>query len=125
MTYKQKLRRDHPEFVNVNYCGGCYGCPAEYYPEAKPFEYCTCGDEATCAECWNREADSTDDAPQEKPKTNGDRIRAMDETKFVRFLDAVTWSALDSGGDLSKCKYPTDTLGWREWLKQPAEEGSE
>lgn len=54
-----------------------------------------------------------------KPLTNADKLRTMDETAFVRFLDDVTWSALESGRDLSKLKYPPDTMGWREWLRQP------
>ena len=60
-----------------------------------------------------------------KPLTNADKLRTMDETAFVRFLDDVTWSAIDSGRDLSKLKYPPDTMTWREWLRQPVKEGTE
>lgn len=58
-------------------------------------------------------------------ETNADKLRNMDETAFVRFLDDVTWSALDSEGDLSKLKYPPDTMTWREWLQSPAEKEGE
>lgn len=51
MTFREKLKREHPEMVNDRYVGGCSGCPAGYgYEDNMP----NCS-HATCAECWNRE----------------------------------------------------------------------
>ena len=53
--------------------------------------------------------------------TNADRLRTMDETQLVRFLDSVHWTAFESKGDVTKLKYPCDTISWRKWLQEPAE----
>lgn len=94
MTYKGKLMQDHPEFVSDDYTGGCKGCPSEYYPEAGvPFDH-FCGEEETCAKCWNREADSTDDAPQEKATTTCSCDLCDDYDKFGSI---VCYLPLDNG----------------------------
>lgn len=51
MTFREKLKREHPEMVNERYIGGCKGCPSGYgYGDNMP----NCS-HVTCAECWNRE----------------------------------------------------------------------
>jgi hypothetical protein len=54
MTCREKLKMKHPEKVDDQWTGGCYGCPWEhdYLPEP---DYCKGADEYTCTKCWDRE----------------------------------------------------------------------
>ena len=54
--------------------------------------------------------------------TNADKIRAMSDHEIARFLDHVHWTAYESRGDFDKLQYPPDTIGWKDWLRQPAKE---
>lgn len=54
MTYKEKLRQEHPDLVNNNkFIGGCSGCPSDYGYEP-PHDKKKCTHEL-CESCWNRE----------------------------------------------------------------------
>lgn len=35
MTFREKLRKEHPECIKENCLGGCDGCPFEYGYEKK------------------------------------------------------------------------------------------
>lgn len=67
MTCREKLKIEHPEFVNSRHCGGCRGCPNTYgyLPRSKTLcgghSYCVWGRE-TCTKCWDQEV--------EEPTTN-------------------------------------------------------
>lgn len=52
MTFKEKLKQEHPEQIDENYEGGAFECPA-YYGYEEPQNYCPEG--MNCYECWNRE----------------------------------------------------------------------
>ena len=61
MTYKERLQKEHPEFIDERYRGGCLGCPETHGYES--YEGCHAvvngRDEITaedCEDCWNREA---------------------------------------------------------------------
>ena len=60
MTFKDKLRKDHPEYIHPGYLGGCKGCPVDYgYEDTKPcktdIRYAgDCG-----RRCWDREIPKT------------------------------------------------------------------
>ncbi len=57
MTYREKLKKEHPRKVNRRYNGGCCGCPADYgYEYIKP-EICESGVPDECRKCWDREMD--------------------------------------------------------------------
>lgn len=60
MTFKEKLKMEHPERVNTCYTGGCSGCPDSYGYE-KCSDYCRVRDgmprrpsDERCTACWNR-----------------------------------------------------------------------
>lgn len=53
MTFREKLKQEHPEKVDVKYCGGCKYCPETYGYE--PDRYCGMADEEKCRVCWDRE----------------------------------------------------------------------
>lgn len=50
MTFKEKLKQEHPEKVDEGFCGGCKDCPCDYHYEKK----WDCKG-ISCEECWNRE----------------------------------------------------------------------
>lgn len=59
MTYKDLLKRDHPENVNIDFKGKCRGCPASY-GYAPPGDGICNGDpyevlDRNCKKCWERE----------------------------------------------------------------------
>ena len=61
MTYKEKLKRDRPDMVSWEYCGGCGGCPGDYCNGA-PIDEGDCGfDYERCENCWNAEAPDTEE----------------------------------------------------------------
>ena len=73
MTFKEKLQKERPECVSVNFSGGCSGCPSKYgYEESK--EQGLCGGDKykikseTCRKCWNREMPEPKNDPEPEPK---------------------------------------------------------
>ena len=58
MTYREKLKIEHPEYVGDEFIGGCKGCPVDYLWENATKE---CKDHpgqpypAVCTKCWDRE----------------------------------------------------------------------
>lgn len=57
MKLRDKLAKEHPEFVKPNYLAGCRGCPNHYgYEEHGPcyFEDIAPNKEM-CRECWDRD----------------------------------------------------------------------
>lgn len=60
MTCREKLMREHPEYIDDGYIGGCLMCPHTYGYMSRPVE---CPSLA-CDECWNREI------PNDEPVLN-------------------------------------------------------
>lgn len=54
LTFREKLRQEHPEKLKKTYGGGCYGCPQNYGYEEE--DYCpkTAKRVETCTQCWDR-----------------------------------------------------------------------
>lgn len=62
MTYREKLKLEHPDAVSPAAMGGCIGCPKHYGygPESSGNTWChfrrqstAGGDEDACATCWD------------------------------------------------------------------------
>ena len=53
MTLREKLKQEHPEKINEEWIGVCFGCPHEYKYAEKPD--CCRYEERICTNCWNRE----------------------------------------------------------------------
>lgn len=51
MTFKEKLKQEHPEYVNDKYAGGCRGCPYNYGYIKEEELNCFGG----CILCWNKD----------------------------------------------------------------------
>lgn len=55
MTFRERLKAEHPEAVSEYYTGGCARCPQAWgYEVGQP---CMNGKtkQITCRECWDRE----------------------------------------------------------------------
>ena len=65
MTCREKLKMDHPSFVDETFCGGCMGCPHQYgylkRPEKCGFRNADSYEirEKECSACWDNEVDVT------------------------------------------------------------------
>lgn len=57
MTFREKLQREHPEYVDSKWFGGCKSCPAIYGYEAfcESEKNCVPNGGRGCEYCWNRE----------------------------------------------------------------------
>lgn len=53
LTFREKLKQEHPEKLNPKYGGGCHGCPHNYGYEGKESRPCK-EHSASCTECWDR-----------------------------------------------------------------------
>lgn len=51
MTFRERLKNEHPEDVNWSFLGGCCGCPKDYGYELDRPDECPALD---CADCWDR-----------------------------------------------------------------------
>lgn len=93
MTFKEKLAREYPGFVGVNYCACCRGCPCDYGYETK--EQSPCGhSRLSCSECWNRTIPETE---EKKEMTLSDLKTGMIITlrngvEYIVFSDTVDTS---------------------------------
>ena len=64
MTCREKLKIEHPEFINPFHFGGCFDCPITYgyLPKSKRL----CGGDysdfnhETCTKCWDQEVEETE-----------------------------------------------------------------
>lgn len=53
MTFREKIKIEHPEKINSSASGGVLGCPIHYgYEQYKPCSYIS---EEICTDCWDRE----------------------------------------------------------------------
>ena len=60
MTFRERLKMEHPECVGRRFFGGAKGCPIHYkYEQKKDERICR---KADCKKCWNREMPETENA---------------------------------------------------------------
>ena len=62
MTFKEKLKIEHPEDISEEYDAGCFGCPYvhDYESVAESSVNCTANGGKGCEYCWNREMENTE-----------------------------------------------------------------
>lgn len=59
MTFREKLQKEHPEWINEDCLGGCDGCPSDYGYEKKGKKRCV-SYEKKCRKCWDRAIPGTE-----------------------------------------------------------------
>lgn len=68
MTFREKLKTEHPEKIQDWGEGGCLGCPCSYGYERKEQSPCTVGlVDCDCSDCWDREIPGTEKTVELKP----------------------------------------------------------
>jgi hypothetical protein len=80
LTFREKLKQEHPEKVKTWYGGGCYGCPSEYGYEEESYCAKKDGKASNCTECWDRVIpESVTEPSKVEPKYKvGDRVIIAD-----------------------------------------------
>lgn len=66
MTYRDRLRRDYPGYVDDDvYIGGCKACPSDYGYEERNGG-CRLGTDfqEKCRKCWDREMEGAGHEPE-------------------------------------------------------------
>lgn len=60
MTYRERIKRQMPEFVQETACGGVCGCPGDYWEgatiAATGSPDCSRAEKEACRSCWDKEA---------------------------------------------------------------------
>lgn len=83
MTCREKLAIEHPEKIDPNELGGCWGCPQAYGYLRRP-EYCMpvkVDKEKMCTACWDREIPGTEKIKKENEIMPTHDINAREVTK--------------------------------------------
>ena len=106
MTYREKLKQEHPELVGPQFVAGCCGCPPDYgYPS--PVGRCA---EMNCEDCWNREVTE---------RTKYKLIREMSLKEMAAFLaKQLVEVVLDPGADVGPTVIEHWTVKWESVLRQ-------
>lgn len=81
MTYRDLVKKEHPENVNGLYEGGVCGCPSESVPGARDLcERGRCnGSEEKCKRCWDQEIPG-----QTSQEAKADKVETMITLKLER-----------------------------------------
>lgn len=123
MTYREKMQLERPEAISDKFAGGVLACPGTYFPGEPHVDSCGKWNDRgrPCLDCWNTEMPTqTIKDGGEAPKTNGDRIRAMDDENLAWLLMDFRIDAFaQSSGNQNAL--PNTQKKIREWLQQPAE----
>lgn len=89
MTYRERLRIEHPEELGPLYVGGCYGCPGHYWGAAPHSRNGNClaqhreGGIINCRACWDQEA-------PEPPKPTPPKPTPPKRRKLVYIAGPIT-----------------------------------
>lgn len=81
MTYREKLKLEHPTCINPDVKGGCEQCPCDYGYENDQFcpRYSN-GLIMTCTDCWDREIMSSNIE---------NRLKHLLSSKFIASFDEI------------------------------------
>ena len=98
MTFKEKLKIEHPEDISEKYDVGCFGCPYvhDYESVAESSVNCTTNGGKGCEYCWNREMENTE------VKTKVKKEFDWEEFKNKRNKIAVHCKTEDEAKDFCK-----------------------
>lgn len=86
MTFKEKLRNEHPEALSGAHAGGCKGCPMDYGYEETTSDICP-----NCYACWNREI----------PNTETIKIKYLRDIQKVEKISVGDWIDLRAAEEVT------------------------
>lgn len=89
MTFKEKLRKEHPESVSGAYEGGCEGCPYDYGYEDEESDVCP-----NCYACCNREI------PDYKPSRTI-KIKYLRDIQKIEKISVGDWIDLRAAEEVT------------------------
>lgn len=55
ITFRDMLKKEHPEYVSEHFTGGCLGCPSTHGYSNMNVLTCGTNNEESCRKCWDRE----------------------------------------------------------------------
>ena len=119
MTYREKLKQEHPENVSDIYAGGCKGCPKTYGygPEDDATrETCIAQQKSRgiskelCRQCWDRKIPEEEPAATETNVDVDDVLEALQRlhenahmtTLTAAFYNTVSAAVEDYGGNAER-----------------------
>lgn len=116
MTFREKLEKEHPDYVDDKFQGGCRECPYSYGYETWNDHKQPCADErfrvgeCRCRACWNREIPEVDDATMEAMVE--DLKNGVEESPHI--LDSGNRREFSTGAvrDIQEGKGRMDLLPW-------------
>ena len=85
MTFKEKLAIEHPDKLDDNCAGGCWGCPGNYGYEERMPGHCT---KMLCDECWNREIPGTEPTKITKDKKEKKEMETRNFSSMATMAEA-------------------------------------
>jgi len=108
VTYKDKLKEEHPDRINPLSWGGCEACPGTYYDGAPRSVDCPHANRADCEKCWNSEFKDftcTEKAPEVKEVKRPAKVG-----EWIKIIDAKETHGTYEDGDILKV-YKLTVLG--------------
>lgn len=92
MTFREKLRKEHPEYIDPECVGGCEGCPDDYGYEDKS-DRCPVVDMTNfrekCQACWDREIPGTEPT-EEAPRTTI-KVKYLADVEPLKKISVGDW----------------------------------
>lgn len=83
MTCREKLAKEHPDYIDSCYITGCRGCPYKYgyldAPEWCPVKHKIGPTETSCSKCWDREMPEDNNLKGENDMTSKTKKELIEE----------------------------------------------
>lgn len=113
MTYREKLKMEHPDKVGRMHIGGCKSCPHRYgyctREDNKPIclseEFVAGPNERRCSKCWDQEIPGTE-KPKETPDALPADIRQLIEAQIGKKDRYVSIFISENGISVDIYPYP-------------------
>lgn len=88
MTYREKLKQEHPDAIDSRLGGGCVGCPGTYWDGAPVSANCFPGGTKDCTRCWDTAI------PAEEHQRHFSTGAVRDDATGKGRYDLLPWGAI-------------------------------